>query len=180
MNITVYCGAAPSNNPSFEREARALGTWMAQEGHTLVWGCGDTGLMGAVSEGVLENGGRAIGIIPRFLQEWEKPHPSDFDGRLVREITEEMTTRRLRMIELGEVFVALPGGTGTLEELSEVTARMKFDEGVPSLILMNVDGFYDPLIAQFDAFLNAGLMTVDVRRRILSAANAAEVVQLLS
>ena len=180
MKITVYCGAASGSNPAFAQEALALGTWMAQQNHLLVWGCGDTGLMGAVSEGVLDNGGRAIGVIPRFLQETERPCPHDYQGRLVKEIVEDMPTRRSRMIELGEAFVALPGGPGTLDEISEVIAIAKFDLLRRPIILMNVNDYYNALITQLDAMVAHTFILPDVRKRISVAANAAEVAALLS
>lgn len=180
MKITVYCGATPGDNSAFFQEAHALGAWIAHSGHTLVWGCGDVGLMGAVARGVLDAGGCAIGVIPRFLQEQEMPCADDYDGRLTKEITEDMSSRRNRMIELGEAFVALPGGPGTLDEISEVISFAKFDMIRRPIILMNVNGYYDALIAQLDTMVSHEFIEPIVRARISVAANTAEVATLLS
>lgn len=180
MNITVYCGAAMGDDPAYEREALAFGEWIANEGHLLVWGCGDMGLMGAVSNGVLENGGKAVGVIPQFLEDWEVPCPHDHGGRLVKEITQDMATRRKRMIELGEAFVALPGGPGTLDEVSEVLSMAKFDLLKRPIILMNVNGYYNNLVAQLDAMTEHAFITQEVRDRVQVAANAVEAARLLS
>lgn len=179
MNITVYCGAKIGNNPAFASEAYALGAWMAREGHALVWGSGDTGLMGAVAEGVLENGGHAIGVIPRFLEDLETPFPTDFDGRLVKEFTDDLAVRRTRMIDLGDAFVALPGGPGTLDEISEVIGFAKLDMMNRPIILMNVNGFYDTLVAFIDNMVVHGFIPQRVRDAVLVASSAAEVAALL-
>ncbi len=180
MKITVYCGATPGNDPSFMQEAHALGAWMAHECHVLVWGCGDTGLMGAVSDGVLDAGGNAIGVIPHFLQETEAPCPHNYNGRLVKEIVDDMPTRRNRMLELGEAFVALPGGMGTLDEISEAIALAKFDMLKRPLIVMNAHGCYDALLQAFADMVEQGFMAHELLDRISVATNAAEVAALLS
>lgn len=180
MKITVYCGATSGNDPAFAREAHALGSWMAAAGHTLIWGCGDTGLMGAVSDGVLDAGGRAIGVIPHFLQESEAPCPHDHGGRLTKEIVKDMSVRRNRMIELGEAFVALPGGTGTLDEISEVIALAKLALLDRPIIVMSIGGYYDALGLMLASMVDHGFMTSETRERIAFTANADETIKLLS
>lgn len=179
MNITVYCGAAMGDDPAFERETHQLGTWMAQNGHRLIWGCGDTGLMGAVSDGVLNAGGFATGVIPHFLEDLETPHQHNFDGRLTKELVENLSVRRDRMIELGDAFVALPGGPGTLDEISEVIGFAKLDMMNRPIILMNVNGFYDSLVAFIDNMVAHGFIPQKVRDAVLVANSAAEVAALL-
>ena len=143
MNITVYCGSNPGDDPAFMETARALGTWIAQAGHTLVYGGSSVGLMGAVSRAALDAGGTVIGVEPEFFIE---------AGVAQHDLTElvvvkTMSERKAKMIELGDVFVALPGGVGTLEEISEVFTRVRLDMGPHECFLLNIDGFYEPLRA---------------------------------
>ena len=116
MNITVYCGSNFGDDPLFEKAARELGAWIAREGHALVYGGSSVGLMGAVSRAAIEGGAPVIGVEPAFFIE---------AGVAQHDLTElivcdTMGERKAKMIELGEMFVALPGGVGTLEEISEI------------------------------------------------------------
>lgn len=143
MNITVYCGSNPGDNPHFTEAARALGTWIAQNGHTLVYGGSSVGLMGTVSRAALEGGASVIGVEPAFFIEAGVAQ-HDLTELIV---CETMSERKAKMIELGDVFVALPGGVGTLEEMSEIFTRVRLDMGPHECFLLNIDGFYDPLAA---------------------------------
>lgn len=143
MNITVYCGSNPGDDPRFIEEARALGAWIAREGHTLVYGGSSVGLMGAVSRAALEGGAPVIGVEPAFFIEAGVAQ-HDLTELIV---CETMSERKAKMIELGDVFVALPGGVGTLEEITEIFTRVRLDMGPHECFLLNIDGFYDPLAA---------------------------------
>lgn len=143
MNITVYCGSNPGDDPRFIEAARALGAWIAREGHTLVYGGSSVGLMGAVSRAALEGGAPVIGVEPAFFIEAGVAQ-HDLTELIV---CETMGERKAKMIELGDVFVALPGGVGTLEEISEIITRVRLDLGPHECFLLNIDGFYDPLAA---------------------------------
>lgn len=152
MNVTVYCGSNPGDDPRFEETARSLGRWIAQAGHSLVYGGSSVGLMGAVSRATLDAGGTAIGVEPRFFIE---------AGVAQHDLTElivvkTMGERKAKMIELGDVFVALPGGVGTLEEISEIITRVRLDLGPAECYLLNIDGFYDPLIALLQSMIDHG------------------------
>ena len=141
MNITVYCGSNFGDNPHFEEAARNLGAWIARAGHTLVYGGSSVGLMGAVSRAAIEGGTPVIGVEPAFFIE---------AGVAQHDLTElfvcdTMGERKAKMIELGDAFVALPGGVGTLEEISEIFTRVRLDMGPHECFLLNIDGFYDPL-----------------------------------
>lgn len=116
MNIAVYCGSASGNRPSFTEGAKALGSWIAQNGHTLVYGGSRTGLMGATADAVLAGGGKVIGVIPDVKLIQERRHP----GLTECIETKDMAERKQKMIELADAYVALPGGPGTLDEISEV------------------------------------------------------------
>lgn len=141
MNVTVYCGSSHGRNPRFAEEARELASWIARKGHTLVYGGSSVGLMGTVSATALENGAQVIGVEPSFFIEM---------GVAQHELTElievkTMAERKELMISHGNAFVALPGGMGTLEEISEIMSRIRLRLTSAPCILVNIDGFYDPL-----------------------------------
>ena len=119
MNITVYGGAHPGSDPAFVAAAEALGRTIAKHGHTVVYGGGAIGMMGGLSRGALEEGGKVTGVIPRFMVEREWANPAVKDMRM----TETMAERKTMMNELGDLFVAMPGGTGTMEEIAESLAH---------------------------------------------------------
>ena len=116
MKITVYCGAAEGMDPEYIARARELGAWMASKGHTLIYGAGNSGMMGAVSDALIEGGGEAIGVTPRFFILAEETR----DDLAEVVISDDMSTRRSWMIDNGDAFIALPGGMGTLDEITEV------------------------------------------------------------
>ena len=149
MNITVYCGSNPGDDPAFMEAARALGDWIARAGHTLVYGGSSVGLMGAVSRAALDAGGTVIGVEPEFFIEAGVAQ-HDLTELVV---VETMGERKAKMIELGDVFVALPGGAGTLEEISEIITRVRLDLGPHECFLLNIDGFYEPLRALLEAMV---------------------------
>lgn len=141
MNITVYCGSAPGSRESYAKAAQELGSWLAREGHTLVYGGGRIGLMGIVADAVLAGGGRAIGVIPGFLRTPGRA----YEGLTALYTVNTMAERKARMIELGEAFIALPGGPGTLEEISEVISLCRLGRKQAPCLCYNVDGYYDLL-----------------------------------
>ena len=115
MNITVYLGANEGNDPCLRKAVEQLGAWIGNSGNVLVYGGSKSGLMGAIADSVLKAGGEVIGVETKFFVENEFQH----DGLTKLIVTEDMTERKNKMIELGEAFIAFPGGTGTLEEISE-------------------------------------------------------------
>ncbi|WP_162610956.1 LOG family protein [Gordonibacter sp. An230] len=140
MNITVYCGSNRGINPRFADAASELGTWITENGHTLVYGGSSVGLMGALSRATLDAGGEVHGVEPGFFVE---------AGVAQHDLTElhvvdTMSERKAKMVELGNAFVALPGGVGTLEEASEILARIRLGFDPAECFLLNIDGFYDP------------------------------------
>lgn len=141
MNITVYCGSSFGDNPRFQEAAHDLGSWIARAGHGLVYGGSSVGLMGIVSRAAIEGGAPVTGVEPAFFIEAGVAQ-HDLTELIV---CETMGERKAKMIELGDVFVALPGGVGTLEEISEILTRVRLDLGPHECFLLNVDGFYDPL-----------------------------------
>ena len=154
MNIAVYCGSSPAKNPHFTECARELGAWIARNGHALVYGGSSVGLMGVASRAALDAGGEVYGVEPRFFIE---AGVAQHDlTRLY--VTDDMTQRKAKMIELAEAFVAIPGGVGTLEEISEIFSRIRLGLGPDECFLMNIDGFYDPLRALLQNMFDQGFL----------------------
>ena len=114
MNITVYLGANAGNDPALAEAVRELGSWIGANGHRLVYGGSRSGLMGQLAQSALDAGGTVTGVEPQFFVQQELQH----DGLTELIVTKDMTERKTKMIELGDAFIAFPGGTGTLEEIA--------------------------------------------------------------
>ncbi len=142
-SLCVYCGSSSGTLPEYARAATAFGTLLASRGITLVYGGGKVGLMGAVANAVLAAGGKVIGVIPHLLLEKEVAHA----GLTELHAVASMHERKMKMAELSEAFVALPGGIGTLEEIFEVTTWTQLGFHSKPCAFLNVAGFYDPLFA---------------------------------
>lgn len=154
MNVTVYCAATPGKNPDFQQAARELGEWIVREGHALVYGGSSVGLMGIVAGAVLEGGGHVTGVEPRFFLE---AGVAQHDVDVLIEV-ETMAERKAKMIELGDAFVALPGGMGTLEEISEIMSQIRLGFCDKPCIFLNIDGFYEPVRTLLSAMLAEGFI----------------------
>jgi uncharacterized protein (TIGR00730 family) len=141
--ICVYCGSGPGKNPAFTKAATAFGKILANNGIGLVYGGGTIGLMGAIAESVLINGGQVIGVIPDFLAAREIAKRDATE--LV--VTADMHERKRIMFDRSDAFVALPGGLGTLEELTEQLTWAQLGRHRKPILLANVDNFWDPLLA---------------------------------
>ena len=141
--VCVYCGSGPGTNPHFEGAAIALGKVFAENDIRLVYGGGSIGLMGALATSVLDHGGTVTGIIPDFLTSRENALTR------VQElvVTPDMHERKRLMFERSHAFVALPGGVGTLEELVEQLTWKQLGRHTKPILLANVDGFWEPLLA---------------------------------
>ncbi|MGI6045256.1 MAG: TIGR00730 family Rossman fold protein [Eggerthellaceae bacterium] len=175
MRITVYCGTMTGNSPVYEEAAEELGNWIGSQGHTLVYGGGCLGLMGIVSDAVLKAGGDVIGIIPQFLAEREISK----EGLTELHVVDSMPKRKTKMIELGDAFVSLPGGPGTVEEVTEVISLLKLARKHAPCILYNIEGFYNSFLGFYDDMLRYGFMTQEERNLILEAKNIDEVADLV-
>ena len=175
MNICVYCGSKPGNDPAFAAAARELGDWIAGAGHTLVYGGGGVGLMDVVATAALRGGAHVIGVIPQFLVDAEELK----DGLPEVHITQSMAERKAKMVELSDAFVALPGGPGTVEEVSEVLSLLKLGKIDALCVLFDVNGFYDSLAAAYDAQVEGGFSTREERAHLQTVRSAAELSVLL-
>lgn len=150
QSVAVYCGSSSGTDPSFLDAAQTLGTALTKKGITLVYGGGDVGLMGALADSALEAGGTVIGVIPHFLIEKEVGHT----GLTKCHAVETMHERKMKMADLADAFIALPGGFGTLEEISEIFTWNQLGIHTKPCALLNVSGFYDPLIAFLRSLVN--------------------------
>ena len=163
-SICVYCGSNAGGDPTYAARAKALGARVAAENLALVYGGGNVGLMGIVADAVLEHGGEVVGVIPQQLVDWEVAHK----GVTRLEIVDSMHTRKARMFELADGFVALPGGFGTFEEFCEILTWGQLGFHVKPMGLLNVNGFYDPLLAMFDKAVEEGFLRAQNRAMALA------------
>ncbi len=175
MNITVYLGANEGNDPALMCAVRELGTWIGESGNALVYGGSRSGLMGALADAALAAGATVTGVEPQVFVDREIQHEGI--TRLI--VTPDMARRKEKMIELGDAFVAFPGGTGTLEEISEVMARAALGALDAPCIFFNLGGYYDALSTQLDRMVAAGLSTPERLSHVHFAANLEEITRLL-
>ena len=175
MNITVYLGANPGSDPALRDAVRRLGTWIGASGHALVYGGSKSGLMGELAESVLQAGGEVTGVEPRFFV--DAGYVYDAITRLI--VTEDMARRKAKMIELGDAFIAFPGGTGTLEEIAEVMSKVSLGHLDAPCILYNLNGYYDALKAQLARMIELGLSTPEKQAGIRFADSLDEIRAIL-
>ena len=163
--VCVYCGSSAGSDPAFLRAAEALGQSLAQGGVRLVYGGGSVGMMGAVARAVLKHGGKVTGIIPEFLFRREQPEAQNEE--LI--VTRDMHERKQKMFERADAFVALPGGIGTLEELVEQLTWVQIGQHKKPLLLVNTNGFWEPLRELLDHMEKLGFIYGDVQNSLLIA-----------
>ncbi|EPX55167.1 Lysine decarboxylase family [Cystobacter fuscus DSM 2262] len=142
-SICVFCGSRIGARPEYLEAARALGTELGRRGLTLVYGGTSVGLMGAVADAVLAEGGQVVGVLPHLLQSREIAHKNLTELHLV----DSMHTRKAMMAERADAFIAMPGGVGTFEELFEITTWAQLGLHHKPIGLLNVADFYGPLLA---------------------------------
>ncbi len=167
--LCVYCGSASGRDPAHAAAARALGREMAVRGIRLVYGGGHVGLMGIVADAALEAGGRVTGVIPEALMDTEVGHDCLTELLVVKDMHE----RKARMAALADGFIALPGGIGTLEELFEVWTWLQLGYHEKPVALLNVQGFYDQLLAFLDNQRDAGFLRAEHRALLVDDRDAA-------
>jgi uncharacterized protein (TIGR00730 family) len=144
--VTVYCSSSNLAPPAYFAAATELGREFAKRGIGLVYGGGGVGLMGCIADAVMENGGTVKGIIPRFLEEREVAHY----GLSELHVVETMHERKMKLAEWGDAYLVLPGGFGTLDELIEVITWKHLGHHHKPIILLNLNGFWNPLLLFFD------------------------------
>lgn len=161
-NICVFCGSRSGDSKQFAEAAATLGSLIARYGHTLVYGGGSTGIMGAIADAVLAKSGQIIGVIPQQLARPELMHSGVVDMR----ITVDMHERKALMHSLADVYVALPGGYGTLEELFEAVTWAQLELHTREVKVLNIDSLYDGLVATLDRMTEAGFLSLGCRRHL--------------
>jgi len=161
--VCVFCGSRRGNQPEFAQAATDLGRQLAARGIALVYGGGRVGLMGLVADASLDSGGQVIGVIPEFLATSELLHERVPDMRIVP----DMHTRKATMARESAAFIALPGGLGTLEELLEAITWTQLGVHNKSVGLLNVHGFFDPLLAMLDRAIDHAFMSSENRNSLI-------------
>jgi uncharacterized protein (TIGR00730 family) len=172
----VFCGSSVGTRPEYARAAEQLAHEMARRGIGLVYGGGNVGLMGVIADAMLAAGGHAIGVIPHALVARELAHRSLPDLRIVNSMHE----RKAMMAGLADAFIAMPGGFGTFEEFCEVVTWTQLGVHAKACGLLNVGGFYDPLIELFDQAVAVGFIKTDNRRIVVAHADPAALLDELS
>lgn len=170
--ITVFCGSSFGTDNEFEFQARELGKKLALENIELVYGGANVGLMGAVANGTLESSGKVIGVLPNFLKSKEIAHNELSELILV----DSMHERKTKMNDLCDGVIALPGGFGTLEELFEMLTWGQLGLHKKPIGILNINGFYDNLIAFLDDMVTKGLLKDVNRKMVLISDNIDELI----
>jgi hypothetical protein len=174
--VCVFCGSSAPADPRYRDAARALGALLARRGVDLVYGGGSVGLMGELADAALGHGGRVIGVIPAGLFAREVGHTGLTELREVASMHE----RKQLMYDLSDAFIALPGGLGTLEELAEAATWSQLGLHSKPVVLLDVDGFWGPLISQLDRMAGAGLLKPASRDLIQRTRSAEEALGVLA
>ena len=175
MNITVYLGANPGNSGKFREALAELGSFIGKRGDTLIYGGSKSGLMGILADSVLAANGPVIGVEPKMFIEKQLQH--DSISELI--ITEDMSERKAKMIELGDAFIAFPGGTGTLEEIAEIMSCVSLGLINAPCILYNLDGYYDGLKELLSTMISYDFSSIERQEGIFFANSIAEIENIL-
>jgi uncharacterized protein (TIGR00730 family) len=161
--ICVFCGSSTGFNPVYQEAAQALGRALARSGVGLVYGGGNVGLMGTIADAVMKNGGEVTGVIPEALVERELAHGDVTELIVVRSMHE----RKARMAELSNAFIAMPGGYGTFEEFCEIITWAQLGLHRKPCGILNVAGYYDPLLTLFDRAVTEGFLRLNNRQIVI-------------
>ena len=176
MKVCVYCGSRAGVQPVYGEAARTVGTLLGQGGHGLVYGGGNVGLMGLVADAALAAGASVVGVIPQALVAREVGHTALSEQHVVP----DMHTRKRLMAEHADAFLAMPGGIGTLEELYEVWTWRQLGYHDKPIGLLNVAGFYDPLLRFMDHCVAQGFLDAAQRDAVMVDADPLRMLQRLS
>lgn len=175
MNITVYLGSFDGKNKIFRQEAKKLGNFIGENNHTLIYGGSTVGLMGVLADGVLEKGGKVIGVEPKFFVEAEYQH----EGITELIVTKTMSERKTLLIEKGDVFVAFPGGIGTLEEITELMSLSKINEVNKPYFFLNIENYYEPLKIFLKRMVDAGFLEEEFYESLIFLSSVEELEEKL-
>jgi len=176
QSVCVFSGSSPGARQSYTETATALGRAVAARGLRLVYGGASVGLMGAVADAALAAGGEVVGVIPQHLVDREVAH----DGLTELRVTGSMHERKALMADLADGFVALPGGLGTLEELAEILTWSQLGLQSKPCGLLDVEGFFDPLLAFLDHTVTEQFVSTEHRALVLAADRPDALLDLLA
>jgi uncharacterized protein (TIGR00730 family) len=173
QRICVFCGSSSGNSNVYRAVAEKLGQLLAELGLELVYGGGRVGLMGIIADAVMARGGRVTGVIPQPMVGLELSHSGLTELRVVP----SMHTRKALMAELADAFIALPGGLGTLDEFCEIATWGQLGIHHKPCGLLNVAGYYDPLLEMFDRAVAEGFLKPENRKLVLAAPSCQELLE---
>jgi len=176
MNVAIYCGSQTGKNPVYIEKAKELGEQLAKAEIGIVYGGSNIGLMGAIADQALLHGGRVIGIMPEHLQKREVAHLHLTEIHIV----DSMHTRKAKMADLADAYIALPGGCGTLDEYFEIFTWAQIGLHTKPVILYNINGFYDALILHFEKMLDEGFIREEQRSILQVATSVDDIFNILS
>lgn len=176
MNICVFCGSSAGSNAQYAETARKLGFLMAGNGHQLIYGGGNIGLMGILADTVLAHGGQVTGVIPDFLMKKEVGHT----GLTTLEIVTSMHERKRRMADLADAFIVLPGGWGTLDETAEILTWRQLELIPHPIGIINVAGFFDFLLGQMNHMEAEGFLKPECLAYVKVGETAEQVLAMLA
>jgi uncharacterized protein (TIGR00730 family) len=154
-SVCVFCGSRVGDHPDFVGAADQLGRYLSDNGHTLVYGGGSTGIMGAIADAMLATGGHIVGVIPEHLARVELMHADVADMR----VTRDMHERKALMHDLSEIYITLPGGYGTMEELFEAVTWAQLDLHARPIAVLNLHGLYDGLLDLVESMAQRGFLS---------------------
>jgi uncharacterized protein (TIGR00730 family) len=173
--ICVFCGSSPGSRPEYRAATEELGTELARRHIGLVYGGGKVGLMGLLADAVLSGGGEVVGVIPEPLMAREVGH----SGLTKLHVVHSMHERKALMADLSDAFIALPGGFGTLEEFCEMVTWTQLGLHAKPCAILNVVGFYSPLLAMFDHLVDERFLNPESRALVLARQSPSELLQAL-
>jgi len=176
QSVCIYCGSSPGARPEYVAAAQSVGQLLAESGRTLVYGGGCVGLMGALADAALAAGGRVLGVIPQSLMEKEVGHRGLTELRIVGSMHE----RKAMMADLSDGFLTLPGGIGTLEEFFEIWTWGQLGLHAKPYGLLNVAGFFGPLLTFLDRLVSERFVKPEHRRMVLVEEDAPSLLARMS
>jgi uncharacterized protein (TIGR00730 family) len=175
MNVCVFCGSSTGANPVYAEAAKELALLLSKNKCSLVYGGGNIGMMGIIADEMLKNSAKVIGVIPDFLVQREVAH----QGLSELIVVKTMHERKKRMADMTDLFIVLPGGMGTLDEMAEILTWKQLGLIDKPAGLLNVNGYFDPLIQQLEKMVNEGFLSRNNLLSIKIANNAPQLITLL-
>jgi uncharacterized protein (TIGR00730 family) len=174
-SVAVFCGSKTGTNPLFIEHSKQLGKLLAQQNITLIYGAGSVGIMGAVANAALENGGEVVGIIPQLLVDWEQQH----NGITQLIVVDDMHTRKKLLYQKSEAVIILPGGNGTLDELFEILTWNTLKIHEKKVYILNTDGFYNHIINHFETMYQQGFLYDNWNSKIAVCNTPQDIINLM-